>query len=122
MKPERRGFLREILGALVQLDAGLETPPAEVPNYVNVRVLAQFGPARLAAVTRSTGRMEFHDASYPIAAQLGFADRLDYLPAGDKAAITPSDDDDVDAIVTVARAVLAHVKELADRSTASPAT
>lgn len=103
---ERRGLLREILAGLVELGAWLETPPAEVPNYVNVRVPARFGPARLCAVTRSTGRIEFHDESYPVAEQLGLGERFDQLPAGDKAAITASDNVDVDAILTVARAVL----------------
>jgi hypothetical protein len=39
--------------------------------------------------------------------QLGLGERFDQLPAGDKAAITAGDDVDADAILTVARAVLA---------------
>ena len=74
---------------------------------MNVRVPNRFGPARLCAISRSTGRIEFHDESYPVAEQLGVGQRFDHLPAGDKAAITPRDTDDVEAILAVTRAVLA---------------
>lgn len=105
--PAQHGLLRQILVGLAELGAWLETPPAEVPNYVNVRVPAAFGPARLCAITRSTGRIEFHDDSYPVADHLGLGDRFDRLAAGDKAAVTAGDRADVDAILAVARAVLA---------------
>jgi len=107
VSPDQRALLRQILAGFLHEGAWLETPPAEVPNYVNVRVPARFGQARLCAITRSTGRIEFHDESYPVASQLGLGERFDQLPAGDKAAITASDEADVEAILTLARAVLA---------------
>lgn len=105
--PNRRALLSEIIAGFIASEAWLETPPAEVPNYVNVRLPHRFGPARLCAISRSTGRIEFHDESYPVAEQLGVGQRFDHLPAGDKAAITPRDTDDVEAILAVSRAVLA---------------
>jgi len=104
--PECREHLREVLAGLIEAGAWLETPPAVVPDYVNVRVPARFGPARLCAITRSTGRIEFHDESYPIADQLRLGHHFDSLPAGNKAAITPKDSEDVQVILTLARAVL----------------
>lgn len=104
--PERREALRAIVAGLKDLGAWLETPPAQVRNYVNVRVPSRFGPSRLCAITISTGRIEFQDESYPIVERLGFGGRFDYLAAGEKAAITPGHDD-VEIVLAVATEVLA---------------
>lgn len=104
---ERRDDLREIVAGLVDIGAWLETPPAVVPDYVNVRVPSRFGPARLCSINRSTGRIEFHDESYPVAEQLRLGHHFTRLPAGDKAAITVKTAEEVQAVLTLARAVLA---------------
>lgn len=104
--PERREHMGEILAGLIEAGAWLETPPAVEPDYANVRVPARFGPARLCSINRSTGRIEFHDESYPVAEQLRLGHHFARLPAGDKAAITPKTPEDVQAILTLARAVL----------------
>lgn len=104
---DRREAVRGIVDGLTALGAWLETPPAIVPDYVNVRVpAAKYGEARLCSIHRKTGRIEFQDGSHPLAEGLGVGDRFDYLAAGDKAAITPTSGD-VQAVLELAGAVLA---------------
>lgn len=72
--------------------------------------VCQFGSDPLGffpPINRSTGRIEFHDESYPVAEQLRLGHHFARPPAGDKAAITPKDAEEVQAILALARAVLA---------------
>ena len=104
---DRREVLSAVLEGFAARGAWIETPPAIVRDYVNVRVpAARYGEARLCAITRSTGRIEFQDDSYLIAEARGVGNRFDHLISGDKAAITPTAAD-VEVILTVADAVLA---------------
>lgn len=103
----RKPLLRDILTVLVDARCWIEDPPARVRDYVNIRVPATFGEARLASMNRSTGRIEFHDGSFDVARRAGVADRFDEVPSSNAAAITVDDEGDRDAAVRLAEAFLA---------------
>ena len=104
--PRRRAYLGRFLRELVALGCWIERPAAVRQNYVNVQPPRSFGVGRVCSVNRSTGRIEFQTDTYSIAESLGAAELFTFLAAGAKAALTPTDDRDVDAALSVARAVL----------------
>lgn len=102
----RRTFIQDVLTELAREGCWIEDPPARVRDYVNIRVPPSYGPARLAAMNRSTGRIEFHDESFDIARAAGVADRFDLVPSSNAAAINIEDDADRDATLRVAAAFM----------------
>lgn len=100
---ERRRLIGEVLTRLAGEGCWIEDPPARVRDYVNIRVPPSYGPARLASMNRSTGRIEFHDESFDIAIGVGLADRFDCVQSSNAAAITISDEAELDATVRLGR-------------------
>jgi hypothetical protein len=103
----RRGLVRDVLIWLVENHCWIEDPPAVVRDYVNIRVPSAYGPARLASMNRSTGRLEFHEDSHDIAIAVGVADLFDRVPSSNAAAITIVDGAGRDAAIRLAEAYLA---------------
>lgn len=102
----RRPLVETVLTWLVGAGCWIEDPPARVRDYVNLRVPPSYGAARLGAMNRSTGRIEFHDGSFDIARGAGLSDRFDEVPSANAAAITIEDEADRDAAIRLAEAFM----------------
>lgn len=100
--------LKGFLDHLASQGCWLDSPDGERSDYVNVRPPGNFGDARLCAISRSTGRIEFQADSYATAAAVGVAASMDHLSHGDKAAINLDTDEDLDAARRLATAELAR--------------
>jgi hypothetical protein len=85
----------------------IQRPDAQKPDYVNVQPPPGSRRGRVCAVHRSTGRVELQAESYAMATDAGVAPRFKHLPPGNKAALTPRSDTDLDALLRVARAWVA---------------
>jgi hypothetical protein len=106
--PDRAPHMRALLAALEALGSNADAPPAKRTDYVNLsRPARAAGRGRLASMHVRSGRVEFQGNSWDAAVGAGQESQFDHLAAGNKAAINLIGPQQVEAAVTVARAVLA---------------
>jgi hypothetical protein len=102
---EGREWLCRVLDLLDELECQPFVPPAQNLRYLNVRPSAGAGSHRLCSIHVRTGRVEFQTGTHPLAVSSGLT-RLELVPKGDKAAVTPRSDEDLRQIRILALAEL----------------
>lgn len=105
--PDNAARIRRCLREVASQGCLTHAPSSVRTDYLNIARPPGSGRARLASLTVRTGRVEFQTNSWDVATRSGLAAYFDQLPAGNKAAISLRTDEDLDAAITVANAILA---------------
>lgn len=106
-------MLRSVLAMFVDLDCAIEVPSAQRRDYLNVMPPPGHGSNRLCSVNdTSTTRVEFQRDSFDLADAAGLVPPFEHLENANKAALTPTDDTDIDALRQLALVVLPALRAL----------